>query len=145
MPNIDFHSRTPRVRRRLPATLLLLAALLTAGCYSYAPAPLSTVRPGMDIRARLSDEAVARLRSTLSADDAFIYGTVTSSAADGLVLMVPVHLQQQDLAVSTVNRRISLPRSEIVSVDRRVFDRFRTGVLMGIGVVALGVAVVVNR
>lgn len=128
-------------RRVLRRSALLLLAPLCAGCYTYTTTPLSRLSPGMEVRAHISDAATERLQDVLGHSHGVVDGSVLSSQPDGVMLLVPVALRLQGDKLTSLNQRVSLPRSDILEIERRTLDRTRTGLLVAAGVVTVGVLV----
>ena len=118
---------TRRYRWNVRTGLLLLAPfLLCAGCYTFDAAAIESVRPGMDVRARLS--AVGRERVTDLTGDrrGTVDGSLVRTDAETVVLSV----WRTDLLASNFEPgRLELPlqRDDIVRLERKRLSVPRTG------------------
>ncbi len=125
----------------LPGLALCAAAALLLGCYKYVPATLSTVPTGSNIRAVLSTEAQADLRSRVGMDVDLLEGKLLESNDDEVWVSVRSVAASGMLdGTQPLYQRIDVPRQGVVRVDVRRLDRLRTYTLIG---VAAGAAVFV--
>jgi hypothetical protein len=117
---------------------LLLLLFATAGCYSYTP--VQSVRPGMEIRARLKTEAAVQRSQGL--DDPIVRydGIVVESTPSVLHLDVLIARSSSAFQDVVIRDTIQLESSEIQSLMLRKFSPLRSSVFtVGIGVAAFGV------
>jgi len=121
-----------RLKRLLPATLLL------TGCFSYRPAELGTVPVGQQVRVQLTRTGAAELPE-VAVQGTTLRGRVVGREADRLRVRVAVGYEQEALVTRELGRDVDIPAGEIVSVQRREFDKLRTGALVagGVGVIAV--------
>jgi hypothetical protein len=121
--------------------VLVLMALLTAGCHAHTPLPLSQVTPGEQVRMRISQEQARALEHLLLRERQVLDGTVVEIAPQLLIeVFVATHLQggsRQDL-----RQRIALEPSEVLGVERRELDKFRTGLAITAGSAILAGSIV---
>ena len=125
--------------RRSP---LLLLPLLAA-CYTYAPIDPAGVGPGAGVRVRVSPAAAGRIAPLLGgADSRVIAGTLIENAPAGMIVEVPTIVPEAvGTAFQTLNQRVSIARNELIELETRKLDRFRTGTLTGIAAIVVGTAV----
>ena len=124
------------VRPALAATLLVLS-----GCFSYIPARPGEVEPGLDVRARVSPTAGARIAPLLGATDARrLDGKLITNGADTIIVEVPTVMLDNREFGRTPNQRISIPRGDLIELEVRKMDRWRTMGIVGGAAVVLGVA-----
>jgi hypothetical protein len=117
-----------RMKRRA-----LLAPVLLAGCYTYAPVQSSALSPGTGVRARVSATAAERVAPLLGVSDARVLtGTLIDNRSGTLIVEVPT-LAQASIGTSgqTLNQRISIAPSDLVEIESRKLDRRRTGLVVG--------------
>lgn len=123
---------------------LAFALPLLVGCYTYVPIEPGAARPGMSVRARVSTVAAARVAPLLGAPEArLLIGRLIETSADGMIIEVP-SLVPGDVSntFETLHQRVSIARSELIEMEGRSLDRFRTGALVGGTAVVLGTALV---
>jgi hypothetical protein len=120
-------------------------ALLT-GCYTYASVEPGAIRAGTSVRARVSATAADRLAPLLGTTDARrITGTVIDNGVDTIIVEVPT-IARAEMGGSSgrpLHQRVSISRSELLEIETRTLDRFRTGALAGSAAIIVG-AVVIN-
>ncbi|HEY9228084.1 MAG TPA: hypothetical protein VIP11_15615, partial [Gemmatimonadaceae bacterium] len=106
------------VLRRL--TILALLPFFGA-CYSYMPIEVNAVRPGANVRARVSQPAATRLAPLLRVADArVITGTLVDSASGGVIVEVPTIVPGAvGSTFETLHQRVSIGRSELVEFETR--------------------------
>ena len=119
--------------------------LFTTGCFSYLPVTsASDVQPGLSVRARVSPTASARIAPLLGATEARrLDGTLISQSADTLIVEVPIVMQDAREFGHTPNQRVSIPRGDLLELEVRRIDRFRTGALAGGAAIVIG-SILVN-
>jgi hypothetical protein len=123
--------------------LLVAITALSSGCFSYIPARPGEVEAGVDVRARVSPDASARIAPLLGAADARrLDGKLVELGGDTLIVEVPTVMLTNSEFGRTPNQRISIPRSELVELEVRKLDRARTMGIVGAGAIVLGVTLV---
>jgi hypothetical protein len=122
--------------RRAP---LCLFPIVTA-CYAYAPIEPANVQPGAGVRVRVSGAASDRLAPLLGVSNPrLVSGRLVDTRADTMIVEVPTVVQaSMGSSVETLHQRISIPRSELLELETRRLDRFRTAAVAG------GVAIVIG-
>lgn len=139
-------SRERHVPRTLSWKGLALTALglSSAGCFSYVPAELETTPPGQGVRVLVTRQGAAELAqiSDVVGSAPILDGTVVGVEGRELLLLVPVAQRQVGFMTTNLNQTIRIPTSEIVSFERREFDKFGTAFVLG-GVVGAVTAIVV--
>jgi hypothetical protein len=116
---------------------------LLASCYTYTPVEPAAVRPGMDVRARVSPAASERIAPLLGGSDArLLSGTLITNSSDTVIVEVPI-VARTDASgvVQPLHQRVSIPRVDLRELETRKLDRFRTGVLAGSAAVIVGTIV----
>ncbi len=127
--------------RRLRLTSLVVV-LATAGCYHYEVVPLAELHPGMEVRTRLSGDAVERARRNSDTpagmlDGFTIRGQVARVSADSLQLTIPTAVSDGGYRSSVLTQDILLPNADVVGVEVREVDKLKTGlVTAGVGIAA---------
>jgi len=124
----------------------LAAALLLSGCYSYAPAEPATLRPQDEVRVHLTREGMIDLPEILGSPGPTVGGRLVSAEGDRLLLRVPVSVQVEGYATQSLPQEVPIAASQVVQVERRRLDRFRTGlavagILVGGGALVSGFGV----
>ena len=120
--------------------LTIFAATVLSGCFSYIPIEPGDVEPGLAVRARVSPTASARIAPLLGAPDARrLDGRFISHSADTLIVEVPTVMLENREFGRTPNQRVSIPRGELVELEVRKLDRWRTAGIVGGAAIVLGV------
>lgn len=114
--------------------LLILAALLSGGCYRYVPAGLDELKPGRDVRVRMTEEEADRFNGVLMPGTRDLEGRVVELNGDRVLLQVPIAMFDRGARVETLNQRLDVSRSGVLDVQLRQLDRTRTGLLVGAGI-----------
>ena len=124
---------------------LLFGALpLLASCYTYTPLKATELREGEDIRVRVNSTYAKELEPLLGLQDArVVAGALIKNLPDTLIVEVPT-VVQADIgnATQTLRQRVSIPRSELVDLEMRTLDRVRTGTVVAVATVGIGVLIV---
>src|SRR5688500_1644394 len=93
----------------------VLAALLSAGCYSYAPADFAAVPIGEGVRVYLTQGGVAHLQEVGGdalpglADRPVLVGRLVGKDAGAFSLQVPVATRQVGFHSAALDQRVTLP------------------------------------
>jgi hypothetical protein len=123
------------MRPRYP--LLCCTLLLASGCYTYAPTALDNIPRGAEVRARLTEAEMARIRDALPARGRSVEGVVLEGS-DPLLLRVPVPAVAGTLPTGALHQQLSIPRAEVVEVEIKRLDRARTTLLVASGALVVG-------
>lgn len=120
--------------------LPLSAALLLSGCFTYLPVvEPGQIEPGLSVRARVTPAAGARIAPLLGASDARqLDGTVITSSTDTLIVEVPTVMADTREFGRTPNQRVSILKSELLELEVRRIDRFRTSAVVGSAAIIAG-------
>lgn len=130
--------RRRAVSRRGLVCGAMLAGAVLSGCYSYVPVRVDAVRPGESVRARLSEDALARLPGAVREQGRRdVEGEVLDRDPQVLLLSVPAAARQQGFYVENLHERLRLGLGDVVEVERRQLDRSRTVLLVGAGASAV--------
>ena len=120
--------------------LVFLASLFLSGCFTYIPIDPGEVEPGLDVRARVNSTASARIAPLIGSTDARrLDGKLITRAGDTLIVEVPTVMLHNREFGRTPNQRVSIPRGELVELEVRKMDRWRTMGIVGGAAVVLGV------
>lgn len=121
-------------RRPLPAPFpLLVLALIpwAAGCFSMRPVELSEIAPGEEVVVHLNVEASRRMSAEEGYDVRSVSGRLESTGNAALTVSIPVGRRVQGVMVDDTRRLFTLPRNEVVLVERREFNRNRSALVGG--------------
>lgn len=127
--------------RGLRRVFLLSLVLVSAACYAYRPASLEGLRAGTDVRARISSAEADRLRSVLGREDRVLDGKVAGADGEGLLLSVPMATSSGVAYTGRMRQRLRIPQTEIVELEVRQLERWKTGGLVAAGALLLGLLV----
>ena len=127
------------MRRSLVSILPLLAA-----CYTYARTEPAAIPRGTSVRARLSSTAAERLAALLGTPEArVITGTLIDNGPDTMIVEVPTVMRAEvGSSVRTLHQRVSISRAELLEIETRQLDRFRTGAVAASAAVIVGAVVI---
>ena len=114
---------------------LCAGLLLAPGCYSYVPTDLSLVPPGENLRllvTRAGSEEVARI---MDSDELrpTVRGQFVSREGPSLLLQIPVSRDPEGIR-QNINQIVRIPEGEVLTADRRQFDRGKTALIVAGGV-----------
>lgn len=97
----------------------------------------------MDVRARVTPDASARIAPLLGATDARrLDGKLITSSTDTIVVEVPTVMVDNREFGRTPNQRVSIARGDLLELEIRKLDRGRTMGIVGGGAIVLGVTLV---
>ena len=112
---------------------LSAGATLLLGCYKYVPTTLSAVPTGANIRALLSNEAQADLRSRVGLDVELLEGKLLENNGEQVMLSVRSVAAFSVLgSTQPLYQRVDVSRQGLVRVDVRQLDQVRTYGLIGL-------------
>jgi hypothetical protein len=113
---------------------------LLAGCYAYAPIEPATVRPGISVRARVSGAGADRIAPLLGTSNArLLSGRLVDTHADTLIVEVPTVMQASSAGLAEpLHQRVSIPRTDLLELETRRLDRFRTAAVVGSVAIVVG-------
>jgi hypothetical protein len=128
------------MRRLTPLLFLSLSA-----CYTYAPVQAATVTPGTSVRARISATAAERVAPLIGVNDArLLTGKFAGTDAAGFLVEVPTTTQVGPAgSLQSLAQRISIPRGDMLEIERRTLYRGRTAAVVG-GAAVIGIATAIN-
>lgn len=129
--------------RFLRAGVLLLPFAGT-GCYSYSVIDPGQAGAGLDVRARITPVESVRIEELTGFRDRVIHGEIVSVEPAAVVLSVPTALPggPGTSGPSRLHQRITVPSSEIVELEQRQLNRWRTFSLVGMAAAVAGYVVV---
>jgi len=129
--------------RRSPAlrgvVVACTAIALLAGCHTFAPAPLDSVRPGDQVRVRLAPGGRDRLERELFVEVRVLEGEVEWLEDGNLVLDVPWAVRETGFHSEQLTQQVDLEREEYFEVEQKVMDGLRTGLALAGGGAVAGV------
>jgi hypothetical protein len=110
-----------------------------AGCYRYVPARVGAVPEGVPVRVHISPEGASRVEPVIGTASPELVG-VLERWSNEVVIAVRVPAGQ-GVVDRALENRIVLSPSEVIAIDVRERDRFRTTVLAVGGTALVGGAV----
>jgi hypothetical protein len=116
-----------------------LALLVTTGCYTYSP--VQAPRPGMEVRARLSNEAALRRSQGLDEPILRLDGIVVESSPESISLDVLVARSSSVFQNVMLRDTVQLQSSEIQSILTRKLSVPRTA-LFTVGAIAAAFGII---
>ncbi len=113
-------------------------SILFAACFQYLPVPIGSVPLGKELRVNLTQTGHAHLRDSIGDQFPQLRSRFEGSliALDDRRLIVGVAVPTQGSG-RELQQRIAVPRSDILSIERKTLDRKQTGII------ALGASVAV--
>ncbi len=117
---------------------MLVPILCSAGCYSFQPLEIADLEPDMEVRARLSRTHAEELRELFPLNGSLIQGTVLEADETRLLLLAPVGNATRRGEVQTLNQRLEIAQQDLLEIELRTLDRWKTGALSAAGAFALG-------
>ena len=120
------------------AVLTIACAALLAGCYSYKP--VVTARPGMEVRARLSNEAAVRRSQGYDEPIMRLDGRVVEATNNALTLDILIVRSSSAFQNVEMRDTVQLASNEIQSIEQRTFSPGRTALVViggAVGIFAL--------
>jgi hypothetical protein len=122
---------------------LTVAALVAAsGCYSYQTVGIDEVRPGRDVRVRVTGEEGARVSGVVGYTTRDVEGKVIELDSDALLLTVPAQTAVEGSSLRRFYQRIDVPRSAVIEIEARRLNATKTFLAAG-GAALAGTAVVI--
>jgi len=133
------------IRDRLYVAILAACCSLPAlaGCYAYSAAGDGPLEAGTAIRVRLSPGGTRTIQEQSGEDfGSRVAGRLVEATGDSTVLRVARSVDQPALGgesrqSETAYVRLSIPDSQILTIERRSFSYLKTGALVAAGGVAL--------
>jgi hypothetical protein len=138
MTNVRGRRRPRRLRARV-RLWVLPAVALQLGCYRYVPADLAAVPVGGHIRAMVNATAADRLHSTYGVAGSTLDGRVVAREGDVVTLAVPSVGLGSPLGTHALYQQVAVAAADVVGVEVRRVDVFRTGVVVAAGAAAASV------
>lgn len=122
--------------------LLLASMLCLSGCFRYVPTSLEVTPPGEDVRLMVTRAGAFELGELTEVSTAVpvVRGALVRMEEREVLLLVPLENRRVGFHTEELGQTIRVPIGEILSVERREFDRTGTGLLaVGTAAVAAGV------
>jgi len=124
--------------------LVLMASLVASvGCYEYVPTNFEAVPAGDRVRALLSTEAQQEVQQRTGTHYNVLEGRVLEKTGDQMLVSVATVKVAGEYGSQSLYQRIDVDREEVVRVDVRQMDKFKTYGLAGLTAVAI--AFIVQR
>ncbi len=118
-------------------TLLVAAALLLSGCFSYVPVPVGgELSQGTAIRASLTRPADYRLTNYTANDIVEVEGELVRAKTDTLIMSAFTLRAASGYEFLAEGETVSIPRARIGGVERKKLSVWQTALVAG-GFVAL--------
>ena len=117
---------------------------LAVACYTYAPIDPSAAIVGEGVRARITAPAAARLAPLLGAGETRVLtGKVVENGANELIIEVPAVVEVGvGSSMQSLYQRVSIARGDVIELEARKLDKFKTGAVVAAGVAVAGGVVV---
>lgn len=115
---------------------LLLAAAVSAGCYTYGEVRPASVRPGETVRVTITSQEALRQEEALSGLRSTVEGQVVESDASGTLGLTVPRPDGSPAERTAFNAFVTLPWTSITRVEEKRLSRGRTFLLAAAGAVA---------
>ncbi|HET7275810.1 MAG TPA: hypothetical protein VFI91_11650 [Longimicrobiaceae bacterium] len=112
--------------------LALCLAVFITGCYSYSTVPFRSAPAGERVRVRISASQAADLEEVLPRQDRVLEGRVVSASGGSIMLEVPSTVASAKSTMYGLNQRITLSDSEVLELEVRELDRWKTAGVIGL-------------
>jgi len=116
---------------------VLIAVCVAAACYNYDPVATPSPSPGTYIAATLTDAGSRELARALGENVFVVRGRYLGDRADTLLVSVSSVEMQRGNEVDWAGEAVSLPRTDIASLEVRRLAKGRSVLLIGLGVTGL--------
>ena len=120
----------------------LLVCLVTTGCFSYRAAAPENLSVGAGVRARVSATHAERVGEVLGRQNRVLEGVVVETGPETLLLSVSSLVGTPGTPDQRLRQNLPIPQSEIVELEIRRLDPWRTAGLIGAAAVVVGYVVV---
>jgi hypothetical protein len=113
--------------------MLALALTGASGCYRYIPTQYDAVPQGENVRVWVTRDVMNRIDSAGTipvGDQPVLRGIVAEKSNGGIMLQVPIMQRQEGFHSAPIYQNAPLAQRDILSVDRRVFDKAGTAGLV---------------
>jgi hypothetical protein len=127
--------------RRSLEPLLYCSLLGLTGCFTYTPVAADAVSPGAVTRVRLSAAKSERLRQSVPSAGRVVEGKLVAGADDALFLDLPTMKGPAAQPGVVLHQRIRLPLEEVIELEVRRLDHWKTGGLVAAGAIAVGLVI----
>jgi len=127
------------MRTSLYGVLLPIMTASLLGCFNYVPVDMETVPLGTEVRAHLTTEGRQALWARTGIQRELLSGTLMEQRASSVVFWVrSVSGFESDASFDNLYQQIDIPRQDVLRLDRKKLDVFRTGATVAIGLGAAG-------
>jgi hypothetical protein len=115
----------------------------SSGCYKYVPTQLEITPEGEHVQLVVTRQGAIQLAEVTSIDAQVptLRGTLMSQNDETLMIQVPVTSRREGFHTVPLGQTIRVPTGEILSVERREFDRVGTALLVAGGAGVAGVVI----
>ena len=118
-------------------SVLITAACLTAGCYSYRPLATPTPELGTSIAVTLTDSGSDELAHYLGPNVFAVRGRYLGDSDGGLLVSVSSVESKRGDELTWAGETVTLPTNDIASLQVRQFAKGRSALLLGMSVTGL--------
>lgn len=123
------------MRREIRLICCAPAMVLLSGCYEYAlPRGTATPAPGREVRVALTDMGTATLAPAVGPGVTSLDGRLVSADDSALTVAVESTVKRNGLEDLWKGENVSVPRTQVASLQERSFSRSKTAVVAGIAV-----------
>lgn len=123
---------------------VLAAALLGAGCYKYEPLKVPEAESGQTVRAFLTPDRAVELQETAGIQGRWVTGRVVSADDREIMLEIPSATVSAGGMSRRLRQRVALPSDQLLDLQARSVDTWKTGLVAG-AVAAAAVGLVVYQ
>lgn len=106
--------------------LALSAIAATAGCYHWVPTEPSSLPPGTEVRAELTDAGMEEARRYFGPDVEAVEGPLVASDGEGLSLLFTTTLRREGFQPTTLSDTLRLQSRHLADVSRKELHGTKT-------------------
>lgn len=115
----------------------LAVTVAMSGCYTYSPVRPADAVLNARVRATVSSAQAEELAQVLRSATSQVVGTLVERNDERVLLEVPLWAGGTGVSSQALHSRVSIPFSDLVSLESRTFSRWRTAVSVGAVVAAV--------
>lgn len=122
--------------------MLALTAMGLPSCYTYVPATLDSIPVGTEVRALVSTEGQVRLLHEFGIDSRSIAGKLEAGDDQRVRVAVRAVYAPSTPGIPALYQRVELAPRDLLRLEMRRLDRFKTGGLLALLAATAGTTVI---
>jgi hypothetical protein len=113
---------------------LPLPLLLSLGCFHYTPSLAAETSAGDIVRLQLTEPGSTRLAAVLGPQAQWLEGRLVTVSDSGYAVSVSAVTRTGDSVIQWAGEPVMIPRDAVAGTERRVVDRGRSFVVVGLAI-----------